>query len=806
MLLLTYTAEKRKSDMETQMRQRVFTGVVTQMQEHHGIVDQEVHFPMSVVVGRVPLVGEKVLVKAVQDPLKPISWTAQKVQTLNGQPFKSPPPLLPSMSSNPKPGILGTKPQPLLKSPKIPPLIPSMQPNPGGMMQMSHHQQMSWSAPFDGWGAGLKRHAEVMGGRRGGRWEDGGGGPWGGDAMHQKRKRWRAASEEEAPKKSSSISTHSAPLFSCFSRDTQACDYLELQRRYPHLHLPSNLFHLQLSWAQSFPLDQPLPLRGPCRFHVGSNQPESEADVCESTDDTFSVRVLLFSMPCLEDLYSQCCNLSKGGRASHCTSQKPLFVMVDSGGELRLPGGHWSPKADGANPAKDGSTLVNTAVRCMKEQTALDLSACTQWHKMAELRYLSGDKMETVVVLLPDVWKLVPAEEDMGTAYHRNSWMVICHFQKVRLWFFTPPLDSICLSCLCPHCWSPRRLRRGTAVRLSLMAEMFSEMLQRDFGLELYPVSGAVSRRAPASKRTAALSWYTRLHTCAILEDELKKTDKQTAKKKGLMDAKKRKLKEKEGERETEDETEPLKESKSGGGDNQPSKDSERPLGWTAQLPRKVLLSWVFFDRQLTGSVREADLLNILLSLGLFLSPAQAQDLVRKAAVGGLCLYRNLCSRWSDADQTDGSISAEGNKAMLPGQACKERASARRTANTDLVNYRGNVINLPNLLQTLESSKEAQRELEKCVATLQARLEAAEARQASTEQEQGHQKELKRKLEKAETLNRTYEKSLRENSGQMISVIEKMQRMVEQTTALTNANVQERMREGVKDAHKLIGW
>ncbi|KAL1267127.1 hypothetical protein QQF64_002802 [Cirrhinus molitorella] len=309
--------------METQMRQRVFTGVVTQMQEHHGIVDQEVHFPVSVVVGRVPLVGEKVLVKAVQDPLKPISWTAQKVQTLNGQPFKSPPPLLPSMSSNLKPGILGTKPQPLLKSPKIPPLIPSMQPNPGGMMQMSHHQQMSWNGPFDGWGGGRKRHSEVMGGRRGGRWEDGGGGPWGGDAMHQKRKRWRAASEEEAPKKSSPVTTHSAPLFSCFSRDTQACDYLELQRRYPHLHLPSNLFHLQLSWTESFPLDQPLTLRGPCHFHVGSNQPESEADVCESTDDAFAVRVLLFSMPCLEDLYSQCCNLSKDGQM-----QKEAYIPL----------------------------------------------------------------------------------------------------------------------------------------------------------------------------------------------------------------------------------------------------------------------------------------------------------------------------------------------------------------------------------------------------------------------------------------------------------------------------------------------
>lgn len=35
-----------------------------------------------------------------------------------------------------------------------------------------------------------------------------------------------------------------------------------------------------------------------------------------------------------------------------------------------------------------------------------------QRYKMAELRYLTGDKMETVVVLLPDVWNLEPAEED----------------------------------------------------------------------------------------------------------------------------------------------------------------------------------------------------------------------------------------------------------------------------------------------------------------------------------------------------------------------------------------------------------
>ncbi|XP_005155588.1 cell cycle and apoptosis regulator protein 2 isoform X3 [Danio rerio] len=785
--------------METQMRQRVFTGVVTQMQEHHGIVDQDVHFPMSVVVGRMPVVGEKVLVKAIQDSQKPISWTAQKVQTLNGQPFKSPPPLLPSMSSTLKPGILGTKPQPLLKSPKIPPLIPSMQPNSGGMIQLSHHQQMGWNGPFDGWGGGRKRHSEGMGGRRAGRWEDGGGGLWGGDLMHQKRKRWRATSEEEAPKKTSSAATHSVPLFSCFSRDTQACDYLELQRRYPHLHIPSSLFHLQLSWTESFPLDQPLPLRGPCLFHIGPNQPETEADVCESTDDAFAVRVLLFSMPCLEDVYSQCCNLSNDGQtqkeAVH-PSTLLKFLIVDSGGEQRLPGGHWSPEADGANPAKDSLTLVNTAVRCLKEQAGLDLSACTQWYKMAELRYLSGDKVETVVVLMPDVWNLVPSEEEWASLQLEDD-LSLPESPSV---VFHPSaglnLSAVSLSSLL----EPQTLQTRDSCEVSLIAEMFSEMLQRDFGLQLYRCLCSLPQNISDPQTEAKQD----NNTAKEEEEEIKKSDKKTTKKKDSSDARKTVKEEKDAEDAMlTDETEAVgkqpsrdgktvsagvEEQSSNAADNQTSKHCERPPGWTDELPRKVLLSCVFFDRQLTGSLREADLVNILLSLGLFLSPAQAQDLVKRAAVGGLCLYRNLCSRWSDSAPSDASAIAEGNKAMLPTQPCKDRGSVRRTSNTDVVNYKGKVVNLPNLLQCLESSKVAQRDLEKSVAALQSRLDAAEALQASSEQELAQQKELKRKLEKAEMINKTYEKSLKENAGQMTAVIEKMQRMVEQTTTITNAN------------------
>ncbi|XP_076876765.1 cell cycle and apoptosis regulator protein 2 isoform X2 [Brachyhypopomus gauderio] len=781
------------------MRQRVFTGVVTQLQDHHGMVDQEVRFPISVVVGRVPLVGEKVLVKAVQDPSQPVSWTAQRVQALNGQPFKSPPPLLPSMSTNMKPGILGNKPQPLLKSPKIPPLIPSMQSNPGGMHQMPHHQQLPWTPPFDGWGGGgRKRHCEAIGGRRGGRWEEGGA-PWSCDSSHLKRRRWRAPAEDEVPKKSSSVATQSAPLFSRFPRDSQACGSLELRMRYPHLRTPASLFHVQLCWPESFPPRQPLPLAGPCLFHVGPGRAEALAPEPEPAAPTFSVKVVLLSLPAMEDFYSQCCGCAEDGQA-HGDTVHPItlfkFLLLERNGELEFPGGPWSSKVDGPSPAKDTSSLVRTAVRCVKEQTDLDLSACTQWHKMAELRLLSGDKMETVVIFMPDVWNLVQTAEEWSKSreeqkadeppYPDTPSLVLQ--PSAGLSVSAVPLSTLLEPHSSPNC---------STFEVCLASELFSEMLQRDFGLQLYHSLCSLPH-GPSAPQPNTMTEDIE----APLQDEPEKADKQV-KKRGTSDAGKKKTKEECGGGEEmvgkeeldlpENPTENRRESRSqeggdeelpGGISDSPSlKDNDGPLGQCEELPRKVLLSWVFFDRQLIGHLREQDLQDILLSLGLYLTPAQAQNLVRKASVGGRCLYRKLCSRWTDQEEVACDLSAEGNKALLPGLPPKERGSSRRStgsANPDVVNYKGNVVNVPNLLQSLESSREAQRELERRLSCLQARLEAAEAKQVSHQQEQ-----LKSKLEKAESLNKTYEKSLKENAGHMIAVIEKMQKMVDQTTLLT---------------------
>ncbi|KAF7701031.1 cell cycle and apoptosis regulator protein 2 [Silurus meridionalis] len=771
------------------MRQRVFTGVVTQLQDRHGTVDRDVRFAMSAVVGRAPLVGEKVLVKAVQDPSPSVKWTAQRVQVLNGQPFKSPPPLLHSATPNLAPGILGNKRQPLLKSPKIPPLIPGMQPSPGGMLQMPHHQQLPWSVS---WGGGSrKRHNEVVVGRRGRHWEEPGG-SWGGDNAHQKRRRWKPPSEEETYKKSTSQTSMSSPFFSFFPRDSQACDSLELQRRYPHLHAPPSLFHVQLGWPESFPPSQPFPLAGPCFFHVGTQQPQTELTPSpDSTDNSIiSVKVLLLSMPGIEDFYTQCCNYGDDGKP-HGDAVHPAalfkFLLLEKAGELHLPGGSWS-KEDGANPAKDSSGIVRTAMRCVMEQMALDLSACTQWHKMAELRLLSGDKTETAIILMPDVWNLVPTAEEwaklQGERGEDESPLPDVPSLVVQPSAgFTPSTVSL-LSLL-----EPRMSQSRDAFEVGLVSELFSEMLQRDFGLQLYhslcslPLTSAPEPEIQGEDSSAAQ------------DDEAKKASKDVGKK-GASDPKK--MTNKDGEEEEEIKMEYEQEQGEHQSEEQDEAEShmEGEEAMTTdvldsqslkdiELPRRVLLSWVFFDRQLSGSLREEDVQNILLSLGLYLTTAQAQDLVRKMSVDGKCMYRKLCSHWTDTDEVTCDLSAEGNKSMLPAVVRKEKASSRRTSsnvNQDIINFKGTVLNIPNLLQHLESSKAAQHEMEKRIADLQAMLEEAKARPVSDEQEQ-----LKNRLEKVEALNKTYEKNLKENAGHMLTVIEKMQKMVDQTTSLTRA-------------------
>lgn len=65
----------------------------------------------------------------------------------------------------------------------------------------------------------------------------------------------------------------------------------------------------------------------------------------------------------------------------HRTLAFPGQFLVGMRGkdEAMAIGGHWSPSLDGADPEKDASVLIKTAIRCCKALTGIDLSLCTQW-------------------------------------------------------------------------------------------------------------------------------------------------------------------------------------------------------------------------------------------------------------------------------------------------------------------------------------------------------------------------------------------------------------------------------------------
>lgn len=53
---------------------------------------------------------------------------------------------------------------------------------------------------------------------------------------------------------------------------------------------------------------------------------------------------------------------------------------------------------------------------------------------MTELRLLSGDKVETVIILLPDVWNLVPTAEEWAKLQeeHEVRGSACCTYNHIR--------------------------------------------------------------------------------------------------------------------------------------------------------------------------------------------------------------------------------------------------------------------------------------------------------------------------------------------------------------------------------------
>lgn len=236
---------------------------------------------------------------------------------------------------------------------------------------------------------------------------------------------------------------------------------VDLKKRYPNLYIPSDFFHANICWQRAFPLHRPFSLNHPCGFQVlpkdtlpppplepltalgdGSEAPPAPPPPPAvlnppDLDFSFSAKVMLLSAPALEELYQQSCALAEESEEGRLGSMHPARILsflvgLKGKSETVALGGPWSPSLDGPNPSSDPRVLIRTAVRTCRALTGIDLSACTQWYRFAEICYRressssSCATLERVVLFFPDVWRCMPTRQEWADLELRLRSISLC--------------------------------------------------------------------------------------------------------------------------------------------------------------------------------------------------------------------------------------------------------------------------------------------------------------------------------------------------------------------------------------------
>ncbi|XP_034186804.1 cell division cycle and apoptosis regulator protein 1 isoform X1 [Osmia lignaria lignaria] len=411
-------------------KQRVFTGTVTQVYDNFGFVDEDVFFQTNACVkGSNPVVGDRVLVEASYNPSMPFKWSATRIQVLpmgnnnsntntqqsnqtsrqqqqQQQPQQSrtsgtynavPPP---AENANNRFATSATSANTASNRNKI-----------GRVRERSPRERKNEEEEIE-----RKRRREERIRER--------------EKKEERSPSRTRRSKSPRPRRRTRVVPRYMVQIPKIALDLPEADVLEIRRRYQNMYIPSDFFSTNFRWVDAFPPHMPFTLNKPCSFHVM----HKDIDPCtENTavlepsdaDYLFSAKVMLISMPAMEEIYKRCCGVSEDRDPDrdyvHPTRLINFLVGLRGKNETMAIGGPWSPSLDGPNPEKDPSVLIRTAVRTCKALTGIDLSSCTQWYRFLELYYRRAEtthksgrvvpsRVETVILFLPDVWSCVPTK------------------------------------------------------------------------------------------------------------------------------------------------------------------------------------------------------------------------------------------------------------------------------------------------------------------------------------------------------------------------------------------------------------
>ncbi|KAI0977858.1 hypothetical protein GJ496_000287 [Pomphorhynchus laevis] len=220
----------------------------------------------------------------------------------------------------------------------------------------------------------------------------------------------------------------------------------DIHHMFPLLYIPSTFSHAIIP-DDVYKIDISSVISSGCQFYVVDRKKDETGvfskKLAERIDQPaptisgisfrHSVKVVLLSTPTAANLFKKCTDFSEAGSSSmdrgsafaHQNKMLSFLHGMKTGKSEALGiGGQWHPELDGSDPDKDPMVLIRTAIRCTRELVGLDLSKCSQWYKILEMRYLRPEKssrysegsynerIESTTVLMPDVWSLMPSESE----------------------------------------------------------------------------------------------------------------------------------------------------------------------------------------------------------------------------------------------------------------------------------------------------------------------------------------------------------------------------------------------------------
>ncbi|KAL0109583.1 hypothetical protein PUN28_014558 [Cardiocondyla obscurior] len=410
-------------------KQRVFTGTVTKVHDNFGFVDEDVFFQTSACVkGSNPVVGDRVLVEASYNPSMPFKWNATRIQVLpmgnNSNNANTQQTNQPNRQQQQQQQQQPTRTSGTYNA--VPP--PAENPN---------NSRFTTNTTNSNTASNRNKVSRVRERSPRERRNDD-------EEIERKRRREERIREREKkedrspsrtrrsksprPRRRTRVVPRYMVQIPKIALDLPEADVLEIRRRYQNMYIPSDFFSTNFRWVDAFPPHMPFTLNKPCSFHVMHKDVDSYNEntaVLEPSDADylFSAKVMLISMPAMEEIYKRCCGVSEDRDPDrdyvHPTRLINFLVGLRGKNETMAIGGPWSPSLDGPNPEKDPSVLIRTAVRTCKALTGIDLSSCTQWYRFLELYYRRAEtthksgrvvpsRVETVILFLPDVWSCVP--------------------------------------------------------------------------------------------------------------------------------------------------------------------------------------------------------------------------------------------------------------------------------------------------------------------------------------------------------------------------------------------------------------